>query len=163
MPTISILANTVIPSVDRRSDDTTFGAGTFSWQDPIHSWKAGPGEVMTVENLFIYSKPEGMTQFDICHTLVENLLNSLIAMIFLSSTPSSQNLKCDDHLWARLANHGSIFLFLWNFHRPGYTKLAKTTKCYLKFDPVIQTACQKEAYPESFINLGRPEAKWIHD
>ena len=48
MPTISILANTVIPSVDRRSDDTTFGAGTFSWKDPVHSWKAGPGEVMTV-------------------------------------------------------------------------------------------------------------------
>ena len=81
-------------------------------QDPINSWKAGPGEVMTVENLFIYSKSEGMTQFNICHTLVENLLNSLIAMIFLSFTPSSQNLKYDDHLWARLAKHGSIFLFL---------------------------------------------------
>ena len=43
--------------INRRSDDTTFGAETFSWQDPIHSWKAGPGEVMTVENLlkiFIY-------------------------------------------------------------------------------------------------------------
>ena len=46
MATISILANTVRPSVDHR-----FGAGTFSWQDPVHSWKAGPGEVMTVENL----------------------------------------------------------------------------------------------------------------
>ena len=33
---------------------TTFWAGTFSWQDPVHSWKAGPDEVMTVENLFIY-------------------------------------------------------------------------------------------------------------
>ena len=33
----------------RRLDDTTFGAGTFSWQDPVHSWTAGPGEVMTVE------------------------------------------------------------------------------------------------------------------
>ena len=55
MATISILTNTVRPSVDRRSDDTAFGAGTFSWQDPVHSWKAGPGEVMTVENLlFIY-------------------------------------------------------------------------------------------------------------
>ena len=52
MATISILAYT--PSVDRRSDDTAFGSGTFSWQDPVHSWKAGPGEVMTVENLFIY-------------------------------------------------------------------------------------------------------------
>ena len=32
---------------DRRSDDTAFRAGTFSWQDPVHSWTAGPGEVMT--------------------------------------------------------------------------------------------------------------------
>ena len=50
MATISILANTVKPSVDRRSNDTAFGVGTFSWQDPVHSWKAGPGECMTVEN-----------------------------------------------------------------------------------------------------------------
>ena len=49
MATISIFANTVRPSVDRRSNDTIFRAGTFSWQDPVHSWKAGPGEVMTVE------------------------------------------------------------------------------------------------------------------
>ena len=35
---------------DRRSDETAFGVGTFSWQDPVPSWKAGPGEVMTVEN-----------------------------------------------------------------------------------------------------------------
>ena len=50
MATISILANTVRPSVDPRSDDTAFRVGTFSWQDPVHSWKAGPaGEVMTVE------------------------------------------------------------------------------------------------------------------
>ena len=55
MPTISIWANIVRPSVDHRSDDTAFGAETFSWQDSVHSWKAGPGEVMTVENLF-YSK-----------------------------------------------------------------------------------------------------------
>jgi hypothetical protein len=34
-------------------DDTAFRAGTLTWQDPVHSWKAGPGEVMTVENLFI--------------------------------------------------------------------------------------------------------------
>ena len=53
MVTLSILANTVRPSVDRRPDDTAIGAGTFLWQDPVHSWKAGPGEVMTVENLFI--------------------------------------------------------------------------------------------------------------
>ena len=31
-------------------DDTVFGAGTLTWQNPVHSWKAGPGEVMTVEN-----------------------------------------------------------------------------------------------------------------
>ena len=37
-------------SVDYRSDDNPFGTGTFSWQDPVHFWKAGPGEVMTVEN-----------------------------------------------------------------------------------------------------------------
>ena len=30
--------------------DTAFGAGTLTWQDPVHSWKAGSGEVMTVEN-----------------------------------------------------------------------------------------------------------------
>ena len=52
MGTISILANTVRPSVDPRLDDTAFGAGTFSWQDPVHSWKEGPDEVMTVKNLF---------------------------------------------------------------------------------------------------------------
>ena len=28
-----------------------WGAGTFSWQDPAHPWKAGPGEIMTMENL----------------------------------------------------------------------------------------------------------------
>ena len=32
--------------------------GTFSWQDPVHSWKAGPGEVMTVENSFILCSSE---------------------------------------------------------------------------------------------------------
>ena len=51
MVTISIRANTVRPSINHISDNTAFGAGTFSWQDPLHSWKAGPGEVMTVENL----------------------------------------------------------------------------------------------------------------
>ena len=52
MATISIQASTVRPSVDPRSDDTTFGAGTFTWQDPVHSLKAGPGKVMTVEKIF---------------------------------------------------------------------------------------------------------------
>ena len=31
-----------------------------------------------------------------------------------------------------------------------------------KSNPIIQIACQKEAYPENFINLGWPQAKWIH-
>jgi hypothetical protein len=51
METISIQVNIVRPSVNCRSDDTNFGAGTFSCQDPVHSWKAGPSEVMTVENV----------------------------------------------------------------------------------------------------------------
>ena len=50
MTTISIQADTVGPSVDCRSDDATFRAGTFSWQDPVNSWRAGPGEDNTVEN-----------------------------------------------------------------------------------------------------------------
>ena len=50
MVNVFILDNTVRPSGDRRSDDNAFGTGTFSWQDPVHSWKAGPGECMTVEN-----------------------------------------------------------------------------------------------------------------
>ena len=28
-------------------------AGTLTWQDPVQSWKAGPGEVMTVESYII--------------------------------------------------------------------------------------------------------------
>jgi hypothetical protein len=45
---------------DPRSDNTAFGAGTFSRQDPVYSWKAGPGEVIIVENLFhlFHIKPE---------------------------------------------------------------------------------------------------------
>ena len=31
-------------------DDNAFGAGTLTWQNPVHSWKAGPGKVLTVEN-----------------------------------------------------------------------------------------------------------------
>ena len=44
----------ILIATPARSDDTTFGVGTFSRQDPVHSWKAGPGVVMTVENLFYY-------------------------------------------------------------------------------------------------------------
>ena len=54
MATISILVNTVRLSADPRLDDTAFGAERFSWQDLVHSMKAGPGEVMTAENLFMY-------------------------------------------------------------------------------------------------------------
>ena len=54
MVTISILANTVRPSVDNKSDDTSFGAGTFSWQDRVHSCKAGPGQVLTVDFFFSF-------------------------------------------------------------------------------------------------------------
>ena len=32
----------------------------------------------------------------------------------------------------------------------------------LGFDPAIQTACQKEAYADSFITNSPPQAKWIH-
>ena len=55
MATISIWANTFRPSVDPRLDDTAFQAGTFLWEDPVHSWKAGPGlnGIMTVENVLI--------------------------------------------------------------------------------------------------------------
>jgi hypothetical protein len=31
-------------------DDTDLGAGTLTWQNPVKTWKAGPGEVLTVEN-----------------------------------------------------------------------------------------------------------------
>ena len=56
MATISILAKTDRPFGDCRLDDTASGGETFSWQDPVHSWKAGSGEVMTVENLLSYKK-----------------------------------------------------------------------------------------------------------
>ena len=55
MVTISILANTVRPPVDCRLDDTTFGAGTFSWQEQVHCWKAGPDEIFTVENSLLFT------------------------------------------------------------------------------------------------------------
>ena len=37
---------------------------------------------------------------------------------------------------------------------PDTLNLKKKLNTIYYFDPVIQTACQKEAYPESFINLG---------
>ena len=45
---------------------TIFGAGTFSWQDPINSWKAGPGEVMTVED----KQTECLTNATAMHLIV---------------------------------------------------------------------------------------------
>jgi hypothetical protein len=53
MATIYMLADTVRPSVDHRLDDTAFGAGTFSWQDPVHSWKAGPETVEKQKQIII--------------------------------------------------------------------------------------------------------------
>ena len=48
-------------SIADRMICTTFGAGTFSWQDLVHFWKAGPGEVMTGKfNLFIGKAPNPM-------------------------------------------------------------------------------------------------------
>ena len=52
-----------------------------------------------------------------------------------------------------------LFRFCQIFIGPGTWNLKKQPKHYFKSDPAIQTAWQKEAYPESFINL----AKWIHD
>ena len=55
-----IWANIVRPSDDRRSNDTAFGTGTFSGQDPLHSWKAGLDEAMTAEILFIQTGTRGI-------------------------------------------------------------------------------------------------------
>ena len=60
-------------------DDTAFRAGTFSWQDPVYYWKAGPSEVMTVEFFFI--------TFNIQQR--EELIGQSIGM---SMFPSSQSL-----------------------------------------------------------------------
>ena len=57
MATIYILANAVRLSDNCRLDDTAFGVGKFSWQDLVHSWKAGPGEVMAVESLIVIDVP----------------------------------------------------------------------------------------------------------
>ena len=46
-----------------RTDDTTFGAGTFSWQDPVHSWKAGPGEVMAGKFIYLFFTSINTTTF----------------------------------------------------------------------------------------------------
>ena len=47
---LCIRANKVRPTVDHKPDDTPYGARTFSWQDSVHSWKAGP---LTVEKKVI--------------------------------------------------------------------------------------------------------------
>jgi hypothetical protein len=43
---------------------------TFSWQDPVHSWKAGPGEVMTVENLFYLVTNWPVHKLQICKSVL---------------------------------------------------------------------------------------------
>ena len=59
LSTVMLLQNLILAFCDFRIRDSVSGSNfvnsppeTFSWQDPVHSWKAGPGEVMTVENLF---------------------------------------------------------------------------------------------------------------
>ena len=47
MVTISIPAKQSDHLLNADCDDTAFGEGTLTWQDPVHSWKAGPSEVMT--------------------------------------------------------------------------------------------------------------------
>ena len=72
---------------------TAFGAGTFSWQDPVHSSKAGPGEVMTVENLL--KSLEGKTRrFNLKNDSVTALFSREAAFEATSSrTPTSRKLK----------------------------------------------------------------------
>ena len=58
MVTISILTNTQSDHLfiaERMILDTAFGAVAFSWQDPVHSWKAGPGEVMILAGTIVES------------------------------------------------------------------------------------------------------------
>ena len=53
MVTISILTNTQSDHLfiaERMILDTAFGAVAFSWQDPVHSWKAGPGDSPAVNS-----------------------------------------------------------------------------------------------------------------
>ena len=45
-----------LQNTSHRLDDTAF-VGTFSWQDPVHFWKAGPGKVMTVVNVLLIYYP----------------------------------------------------------------------------------------------------------
>ena len=60
---ISILVNTVRLSDDRRLDDTPFGREHSHGMYPVHSKKAGPGEVMTVQNIFFrYRSPHAPVQ-----------------------------------------------------------------------------------------------------
>ena len=56
----------------------------------------------------------------------------------------------------------------WEFHYHPITNswvmyylLAKTWS-KLRFDPVIQTAWLKAAWIPNFINIGQPQAEWIH-
>ena len=88
MATISILAYTVRPSVDHRLDDTTFGAGKLSWQDPAHSWQAGPGEVMTVEYLF--------EDLDVTHL---QFSAEIISLTIALSVTNKDNLGCKMEFW----------------------------------------------------------------
>ena len=70
-------------------DATAFGAETFSWKDPVHSWKAGPVEVMTAENLFwreflsaMCIKTAGQTQFHLTWLYSGGSLSSPFFLVF---------------------------------------------------------------------------------
>ena len=53
------------------TDDTAIGAGTLTWQALVHSWKAGTGEVMTVEN-----KQINYAGFNVLYLLSWSILDS---------------------------------------------------------------------------------------
>ena len=50
-------------------DDNAFGAGTLTWQDQVHSRKAGPGEVMTVKNYYYIILSDNWQQCPVIRTL----------------------------------------------------------------------------------------------
>ena len=65
-------------------NDTTFGAGTFSWQDPVHSWKAGPGEVMTVENKQTITDHHIGSEYSPLRTLLTLAFGKQVSLQFIS-------------------------------------------------------------------------------
>ena len=92
MATISILANT-----DRMK------VGTFSWQDPVHSWKPDPGEFMTVENLFIYYRTnEWLTCHKIKKTMTNIVTNPEKSGFSLTLLTASFGIVLDTSFWYQI-------------------------------------------------------------